>query len=300
MFPVLLALGPITISSLGFCIVLAFIFGSFLFWRKAKEEHLEDQDIFDLIFLCFFGGLVGSRLTYILLNFTDFGFNLGKWINLGFNNHFSWLGFLFGMMIMAKLITDKKKLDWFFVLDLATFSFIISQIIFRLGQFLDGSYLGLATDLPFGIYVPGLEVKTHPVAIYEIILLIMTYFLIKWFDNQYRLFTWYQDARGKANPGFLFLTYLLMFALIDFSLDFFMPQTWRLFIFSQNQMVLFFFMILVILGFYSRTGKDIVPKFLTGIFSKKEELEPIRPAVSSPDQVLTENHRRIRRFERNK
>jgi len=220
MFPVILSIGPVTVSSLGLFFALAFIFGGFSVWRKAKEEHYEDDDIFDAIFLAFFGGIVGARLLYVLLHFSDFGFSLAKWINLEYSNGFTWLGFLFGVMYVLRLVAKKKKWSFYEFADISVYGIITAHLLIRIGQFLDGSYVGSQTSLPIGLVFPGLEGRRHPLPLYEIAILLFIYFLIKWLDKHYRLFTWYQNSRGEANPGFLWLTYLAFFSLFQFLFDY--------------------------------------------------------------------------------
>ncbi|NMC35933.1 hypothetical protein GYA49_02705 [Candidatus Beckwithbacteria bacterium] len=294
MFPVLASIGPFTISSLGFFLALAFFFGSFHIWRRAKQEHMGDDDIFDFIFLSFFGGLVGGRLLYILLNFPNFGFRLVRWIDLTYSNGFSWLGFLLGAMYIGAIVAKKKKWQFFEMADISVFGIVSAQLLVRIGQFLDGSYVGHQTSLPWGIGFPGLDGRRHPIQLYEVGILIFTYYLLIWLDKRYRLFSWYQDGRGKARPGFLWLTYLLIVGVSQFALDFFAASHMQqVFIFSWYQIILCVYLLVVAFMFWLRSGThdDILDKI--PLVSKSDQSEIIRQPMNP-----YEPRQRQRRFSR--
>ncbi|MGI5827490.1 MAG: prolipoprotein diacylglyceryl transferase [Patescibacteria group bacterium] len=282
MFPVILAIGPITISSLGLFLTLAFFFGGFSVWRRAKEEHYEDDDIFDVIFLSFFGGIVGARLLHIFLNFPDFRFYLSRWFSLAYSNQFSWLGFLIGMMYVLFLLAKKRKWKFYEFADISVLGLISAQILLLIGQFLDGSYVGKQTGLPWGLEFPGLEGKRHPLPLYEIGILLVIYFLIKWLDKRYRLFSWYQNNRGEANPGFLWLTYLAIFSVSQFLIDYVSIRTTVFWIFSSYQIFLFFFILYIWLSFWVQAGNKISLPFQKKTSTAKSETspEPIRPPIA--------------------
>ncbi len=289
------AIGPFTISSLGLFLALAFFFGSFSIWQRAKEEHYEDNDIFDTIFLAFFGGIIGARLAYILLNFNDFGFDFGKWINLSYSNHLSWFGFLIGLMYLLRLVAKQKKWEFFHFADGAVFGVIVAQILLRVGQFLDGSYVGAMTSLPWGLVFPGIEGARHPLPLYEIMVMIGTYFLLRWFDKHYRLFSWYQDNRGEAQPGFLWLTYLTVFLISQFIFDFMSVRYPVFWVFTLYQVVLIVAFKLTLFTFWLRAGNKInLPSVSNPLSSsEQEELVPIREPLVSPQP-----RNRPRRFSR--
>lgn len=82
MWPNLISLGPIVISSLNVMVVVALLAGLFAFWRKGKEEHYDEMMLFDALLLSFVFGAIAARLVFIGLNFTQFGFNVLSWFDL--------------------------------------------------------------------------------------------------------------------------------------------------------------------------------------------------------------------------
>jgi len=297
MFPVILNIGSFTISSLGLMFSIAFFIGSFKIWQKMKEEHHEDNETFDLIFLSFFGGLILARLIYIFLNFNLFSFDLGKWINLAYSNNFSWLGFLLGLMWVVKVFSKKKKWDFWEILDFSVYGVVVGQIFVYVGKFLDCSFYGSVTNLPWGISIPGVEGMRHPISFYKTIILIFTLFVIKWLDKRYRLFVWYQNKRGKANPGFLWLSYLLIFAVFEFIFDVLMDSVRILGPFSSYQILLILFIFFVGFSFWLRAGNEFN---LIDDDKSKDNLKVIRPASKNPVRTVEKREAKKKRFSRTK
>lgn len=295
LFPVVASFGPFTISSLGLFIALAFVFGSFQIWKKMKEEHFEDNDIFDIIFMSFFGGLIGGRLFAILFDFGTFGFDIGKWLSLSYSNQFSWIGFIIGLMYVYSVTSKKRKFEYYKLLDLSVFGVIFTQILIRFGQFLDGSYVGIVTSLPIGLHFPGLEGDRHPLQLYEIIVFVGSLFLIKFFDKHYRLYSWYQDNRGKAHPGFLWLVYLFILLITLFILDFIDVRNTLFWFISVKQVVIFVLLVWCSVAFWMRAGNKLNFSFLDNLVDKSED-QPIREPMSSS----AVRERKVKRFSRSR
>ena len=257
MFPVLLTIGPVAISSLGVFSSLAFLFGSFVVWKRAREEHIDDEDIFDIIFVSLFGGIVFGRLLFIIFHLQKFGFDLGKWLSLSYSSEISWVGFLLGGMYMVSRACKKKKLNFFQFLDLSVLGVIVAHILYRFGQFFDGSYLGVQTDLFVGVPFPGVEGRLHPLQLYEILIFLVLYFIIKWLDRRYRLFNWYQDNRGNAKSGFLWHVYVLVVIVLSIGLDFISVRDTTMLMISLRQILLLFIGIGFGISFWMRAGNKI-------------------------------------------
>ena len=221
MFPVLFSFGSFSISTLGVLSFLAFLVGLFLFWRRGKEEGLEEEKLLDLAFLGAFLGLITGRLGFILEHWPQFNWNLSYWLDFQKHGGFSFWAGVGGEILLLWFLRKKTKWDFWIVSDMLIFSVIVAQVLVRLGQFLDGSFIGKSTDLAIGLGFPGIEGKRFPVQLFEAAFAGGLYFWLKHLEKQYRLFTWYQDKRGEAQPGFLVLTYLFFYSGFRFLLDFF-------------------------------------------------------------------------------
>jgi len=163
MLPVLFSIGPITVSSFGFFLSLAFLFATFLLWRLAHGWDLNEEKILDLIILSFFGGLIGARIFFIMLNFNLFSFDLGKMLLVtkypGLN---FWGGFLGGWLTL-NFFTRRFKMDFWQVADLAAIGLLGGLILGDLGCFLGGCSFGVPSNSFFAVPMVGVIGKRFPV-----------------------------------------------------------------------------------------------------------------------------------------
>ena len=157
------------------------------------------------------GALLGSKLIgnlenpYILLD--DFNFKR-FWTN---NTIVGGLAFgLIGVEWAKKLIGHKESTG-----DLIVFPLILAMIIGRIGCFLTGVYeetYGIPTTSIFGMYL-GDDFLRHPVALYEIVFLILLWVVLKIIQN-----------KNKFYSGFIFQVFMLSYFGFRFFLDFLKPR----------------------------------------------------------------------------
>lgn len=215
-----MSIGSLAITSLGVFSLLAFLTAAFELWRRGREEGLDEEALLDLAFLGAISGFVIGRIGYVLEHWPVFGWQFGRWLDF---SHFGGLSFFsacLGALLVAWRLSLKQKWNLWSLADMAVFGLVLAQILLRLGQFFDGSFLGKKTDLAIGLLFPGHDQKVLPIQLFEIIFLAALFFWLKRLEKNYRLFTWYQDKRGEAQPGFLILTYSLAYAFFRFWLAF--------------------------------------------------------------------------------
>ena len=170
MLPVLISIGPLAISSFGFFLALAFLYGSFLVWRLARAWDLPEEKVLDLILLTFFGGLIGARLFFVSLNLDFFSQNLlailliTKYPGLNF-----WGGLLGGWLTLFYL-ARRLNLSFWQVADLAAIGFLGGLILGDIGCFLGGCGVGVASNAFFATPVVGVVGKRFPIQILEAIM----------------------------------------------------------------------------------------------------------------------------------
>ncbi len=299
MFPVIFAFGPVTISTLGVFITIGFIMGGFSIWKKMKEEHFDNEEIFDFIFLSIIGGLIFGRIIYIVSYFDKFGFVWGKWINVSSYQGLMWLGFLFGVVYIIKIISRKKKWNIYQILDLSAYGFLIANIYVRIGEFFNASYIGIETSLPIGLQFPGFETYNHPLQLYDSLILLIILFILKWLDNNYRLFSWYQDKRGNAQPGFIWLSYIMLFSITQFIFDFIKYNRGIVLgVISIYQIILIITLLISGFNIWLKSGRENpFTKFIDNILP--DDVAPIR----KPMNVISDRKKKAmvakqRRFKR--
>lgn len=203
MWPNLISLGPIVISSLNVMVVVALLAGLFAFWRKGKEEHYDEMMLFDALLLSFVFGAIAARLVFIGLNFTQFGFNVLSWFDLislpGFNLMALYLGSAAYIFRYARL----KKWDAYEILDFWSLGAGVSLVFLWLGYWLAGINFGTATSLPWGMIFEGLFEPHHPVQLYYALFFVFISWYLAWAEFKYRTFRWYRGHKNTAQSGFL-------------------------------------------------------------------------------------------------
>lgn len=171
MFPVLFSIGNLSISSFGLFLALAFLFATFLIWRLARAWDLDEEKILDLILLTFFGGILGARIFFVLINLPFFSDDLWKTVLITRYPGLSFWGGLLGGWLTLYFFIRRKKLDFWQYADIAAVGFLGGVILGDIGCFLGGCGFGISSNLFFATPVVGVVGKRFPVQILEAIIL---------------------------------------------------------------------------------------------------------------------------------
>ncbi|MCU0373257.1 MAG: prolipoprotein diacylglyceryl transferase [Ignavibacteria bacterium] len=193
MYPELFKIGPVSVHSYGLMLGIAFLIGSALFSRELKRQKLDENISIAVTFLAIIGGLVGSKLFYIIEEW-----NFGK--GGGFFSYFrsdvlfspSGLTFYGGLVLAILLIIiycKTKKLRVMQIFDALSPAAILSYGIARIGCHLsgDGCYGIPVNGTPFeflgysyekGIIPTHPGVLVHPTPLYELGVSVVLFFLL--------------------------------------------------------------------------------------------------------------------------
>jgi prolipoprotein diacylglyceryltransferase len=216
MFPILFSIGNLSFKTINLFLLIGFLATGFMLWRRSKEEHYSELEVFDAFLLSFIFYLIVGRIVFVLLNFTEFRFDLIKWVDVISHRGNSQLAGLVGATFYLYRYSIKKRWDGFEILDFASQAITVGLMFFNLGYFFDGSMFGKITNLPWGVLIPGAFEKKHPVQLYFCIFFIVLSLILSWFEYHYRTFEWYRKGKKSAQSGFLFCTFLIL--LSGFSL----------------------------------------------------------------------------------
>ncbi len=257
MFPELFSIGSFSLRTLTIILLVAFFLSAFVLWRKAREEHYAEDQVFDMFLTSSLLGAVGARIGFIVFHFDQFGFSPLKWIdmisNAGFNG-------LIGLIVAGYYIyTYSKKYKWdgFEVLDFWTISVSLGLSLVYLGQFFDGSGVGYPTSLPVGIQFAGLFEPVHPVQLYQALFFLVLYVYLSRVEFQYRNFQWYRSGKKSAQTGFLVSMTLILGGIFSFFLTFFKPPMIELFDTNIDQLFSLGVFMIGALVLYHRSGRPL-------------------------------------------
>lgn len=121
-----------------------------------KIGTLRRDQIFDLAFYVFIGGIVGSRILFIMVNWKDYAAHPGKIFDLGGGLVF--YGGLIGAALASVWYCRKNGIEFFRLADLAIPTVSLGQAFGRLGCFSAGCCWGDITTharAPFAVEFPG-------------------------------------------------------------------------------------------------------------------------------------------------
>lgn len=220
MFPVLFTIGPFELRTLSFFMVLSFLMTAFLFWKKGREEHYPEIQLFDGFLLASMLGFVVGRVGYVLSQLSLLGWSVFKWVDV-----FNYPGINGAIGVIAASLylyhfAKHYKWDAFEILDFWVLSLSGGLAVGYVGLFLDGSAFGIPTQLPWGITFPGLQEPHHPTQLYFAVF----FFILSWYlakvEYKYRTFEWYRAGKKTAQTGFLVSLFLVA------ATAFFLLMTW--------------------------------------------------------------------------
>ena len=224
-------IGPVSVPSFGLMLAVALLTDYFLLKYLLKERGMEKEErtrlAGDVVMWAAIGGIVGSRVYYIVENFSRF---LEDPMGMIFSQSgLVFLGGLMGGTIMVSILAIRRGFKWFEFADMVAPLIIMGYAIGRIGCLLAGDDYGVPTDLPWAVSFPeGLDPTNdfvHPTQIYET-LLGFGIFAILW------------KLRGKLKPtGFLFSLYLILAGLERFSIEFIRTNNKYLFGLSGAQII---------------------------------------------------------------
>ncbi len=205
-----LDLGPVTLQAFGIALACGFLAAGALLTRRFEELGKPPDWAYEMIFAALVGGLVGSRLDYIIQNYDQVSDDL-----LG--NVFSgaglvWFGGLLGGAIGVCLWARWRGFLEARMFDAAAPGLAIGYAIGRVGCQLsgDGDY-GTTTDAPWGMAYPdGTEPtneEVHPTPVFETLAMGLVA-LVLW------------NLRDRFQPGVLFALYLVLAGLERLLIEF--------------------------------------------------------------------------------
>lgn len=196
MLSVLLEIGPVKIYSFGIFLLLGVMLGMFVAWKKAQEYSIEDKVFFDIVLGTVFWGLVLGRVVYIGLHFSDFGFNVVRWLWVTHYVGISFWGALLGGVIGLWWWCKDAGVDLFKWLDLASLGLGMGLFWGKIGEFLNNNGRLAFVSLAEGLLCFGLFVW------------------LWWLEHEYRTISWYRAGKNSAATGFMWFWLLIWFSLI--------------------------------------------------------------------------------------
>jgi phosphatidylglycerol:prolipoprotein diacylglycerol transferase len=192
-------LGPLTLQTFGLMFALAFLAAGTLIWKRLGELGKPVDWAYEMGFAALIGGVVGSRLYFVVQNWDSVSDDLLG--NVFSGSGLIWYGGAIGGAIAVLLWARYRGFLGLALFDLAAPALALGYAVGRIGCQLsgDGDY-GRAWDGPWAMSYPDGTVPTteevHPTPVYEALAMGFGAWL---------LWHW----RDRFRPGVLFALYLL-------------------------------------------------------------------------------------------
>ena len=203
-------LGPLTLQTFGIMFALGFVAAGLLVAKRLRELGKPVDWAYELIFAGLIGGIVGSRLDFMLENWDEVSGDLLG--NLFSGSGLVWYGGAIGGAIGVLLWARYRGMLNLTLLDVCAPALAIGYAVGRIGCQLsgDGDY-GQPWDGPWAMAYPEGTVPTdetvHPTPVYEAVAMgIVTYVLWR--------------RRDVLRPGLLFALYLVLAGAERFLVEF--------------------------------------------------------------------------------
>jgi phosphatidylglycerol:prolipoprotein diacylglycerol transferase len=198
-----LDLGPLTLQTFGICFAAAFVVSGAIVGRRLKELGHPPDWAYEIVFAALVGGLIGSRLDYVIQNWSKVSDDLVG--NLFSGSGLVWFGGLVGGAAGVLLWARWRGWLGLRLLDACAPALAAGYAIGRCGCQLsgDGDY-GKPSHLPWAMAYPDGTVPTtrevHPTPVYETLAMGLVA-LVLW------------RLRDRYAPGVLFAIYLILAGL---------------------------------------------------------------------------------------
>ena len=203
-------LGPLTLQTFGICFAAAFIAAGALVWRRFDELGKPVDWAYEMGFAALAGGIVGSRVYFIVQNYDSVKDDLLG--NLFSGAGLVWYGGAIGGAIGVALWAWRRGMFNAALLDLCAAPLALGYAIGRIGCQLsgDGDY-GKAWNGPWAMAYPHgtkpIDETVHPTPIYETFAMGLVAYLL------WRL-------RDRFQTGVLFAIYLVLAGTERFLVEF--------------------------------------------------------------------------------
>jgi phosphatidylglycerol:prolipoprotein diacylglycerol transferase len=222
---------------------LAFFLGYryYAFLRKRTNDKIVSSNRLSIILGAAIGAFLGSRIIGFLENPV---FHLDAISILELFNAKTIMGGLFGGLLgveIAKKIIGEKESSG----DLFTFPIILGIFIGRIGCFLSGTNeftYGKETNFFTGMNL-GDNIMRHPIALYELIFLIILFFVLKKLKNR------------NVKNGLIFQYFMIAYFTFRFFVEFLKPNYFLIFGISSIQILC-----LICLLYYNKTILNLFVK----------------------------------------
>jgi phosphatidylglycerol:prolipoprotein diacylglycerol transferase len=185
---------------------MAFLSAIALALREARREGEDANKILDLCFYVLVAAIVGSRILYVLVNWSDFRHDPFEIVRIWHGGLVFYGGFI-GALIAVLWYIRRKGLPLLKTADIMAPSIAFGQFVGRIGCFFSGCCYGKTCDLPWAVIFTHAEslapkgVPLHPTQLYSALNSLLIFLVLVGLK------------RIKGFEGQIFWAYVLLYAV---------------------------------------------------------------------------------------
>jgi phosphatidylglycerol:prolipoprotein diacylglycerol transferase len=269
---------PLELRSYGLMIALGVIAGYLVSRKYALKLGINEDNFLDLLMWLLLFCIIGAKLLYVLTNDTLFYLHNPIEILKSGGSGLSFFGIIIAGILVALVFANKKKINFWGLLDVLSIGVFIGYAFGRIGCFLNGCCCGVPTDFWLGFRFFANDFMRLPTQLFTSFLALIGFFIVIKVEKTKRFY-------GKTAGSFL-LIYSVITFIVEFWRD--IPNRALASILSWNQIsaIIIIPTTLIIMVWLSRTQTlvqsegTIKSEIGTVIDSedKKQDEEPINLA----------------------
>jgi phosphatidylglycerol:prolipoprotein diacylglycerol transferase len=231
MHPVLFRLGSLTVHSYGTLLACGILLGLWLAQRRARPAGLNPDSVWNVGVYMILAALVGAKVWLVLAFWDYYRANPSEIFSLGtLQAGGVWYGGMLTALAVVIFYTRRTKLPLLSLIDVYAAPLSLGHGIGRLGCFSAGCCYGKPTAVAWGVVFHDeyahqlvgtpLEIRLHPTQLYEA-------------GAEFLIFSTllFLDAR-KHRPGQVFGTYVFLYGIARFTIEFFRGDPGRTLLFG--------------------------------------------------------------------
>ena len=219
MYPALFDLGPITLYTYGVLLAVSYLLGLQLARVRARKWGLDANRVLDLGIYIIIAALIGAKALLLVVEFDQFTQSPAEFLSLARS-----AGVFYGGLILAVAVAfwyiHRHRLPFWTTCDVFAPGIALGHVTGRLGCLAAGCCYGRPTDVAWAITFTDpqaaanvgtpLGIPLHPTQLYEAgaALLILGLLLAT-------------ERRGRVFAGRTFWSYMLLYAISRFAVEFY-------------------------------------------------------------------------------
>ena len=210
MFPRLIQIGSFYLPTYGVILAIAYLVGIWMLRRKARDEGLPEQRIFDFSLYVLAAAILGAKALLVIVEWKHYASNPRSLVEVLRSG-----GVFYGGLIAATTVgiwyMKKHRLPAWKIADMGAPSIALGEAIGRWGCFAAGCCYGKPTDGPLGVRFTDpfahdavgtpLGVPLHPTQIYLSLNAFLIFLILQW------------AYKRRTFDGEVFWLYILLYAI---------------------------------------------------------------------------------------